>query len=334
MKITRIADGEIITRPGAYRMSLDWYHSQSCAGPSTSSSELRTLFSDSPAHAWEESSLNTAKREQEDEEETKLAEKKSYILGRAAHHLLLGEDDFQTAFIVRPLEIDDKPWNGNRTVCKEWLRVQAKAGRTVLTDKNIEQIRGMAHALAAHPLVKMGILEGEIEVSLVWRDERTGLWLKSRPDAIPTSSGDFGDLKGTSFYAYDLDRQAENCRYDMQAALAKLGCKEVLGLDLESFSLVFASFRPPHCVDVLEIHQKDIEAAGRDLRVAIDTLAWCLEHDNWFGPSGTQRDARPVFFSDRMREEAARRREFLQREIAKAEIVDEQARASDRLAAG
>lgn len=332
IKAVRIEDGEIITKPGVYRMSLDWYHQQCCDGPSTSSSELRTLFNKSPAHAWVDSSLNTKREEPDEEEDAKkrLTEKKNFILGRAAHHLLLGEDDFHTGFIVRPDEAPDgtgRPWNGNNSSCKEWLVKQAKAGRTVLTSANIKQIRGMAYALAAHSLVQTGLLEGDVELSLVWQDKKTGIWLKSRPDVIPTASGDFADLKTTSFYGDDLDRQARDCRYDIQAALAKWGCKAVLRMDLVSFSLVYASVKPPHLVDVLMIHQNDIGEAEKDLRVAVDTLAWCHRNNNWFGPSGTQQKERLALFNsadtdkDWFRKDREYKRERLGRTMAEAEEV-------------
>ncbi|HCE07495.1 MAG TPA: hypothetical protein DEQ40_02630 [Oxalobacteraceae bacterium] len=313
-----------ITKPGVYSISMEQYHSQCCIGPSVSSSGLRTIFTKSPAHFWVQSSLNPDAEEQKDTE--------AFVFGRAAHHLLLGEDDFSTMFIVRPDEAPDgRAWNGNNLTCKDWLAKQAKAGRTVLKPDQIEQIRGMARSLAAHPLIQAGILNGEIEKSLMFKDKETGIWLKARPDAIPNASGDFADLKTTSEIGFKLDRSVNSYRYDMQAALTKWGCKEVLGIDMTDFSFVFVEKEPPHCVDVLVLNPEDIQAAEHDLRASLHTLAYCLKTGDWFGPSGTQRDARYVSLGEFARNSALARREFLEREIKPAEI---QPSERDHLAAG
>lgn len=301
-----------IDKPGIYRISMEQYHGQPCIGPSVSSSGLRTIITESPKHYFDTSSLNPDRAEE--------ATKASFILGRAAHHLLLGEDDFSTLFIMRPEELDGKAWHGNRTECKAWLDGQEKAGRTVLTPKDIKKIRGMAHELSKHPLVMAGIMNGSIEQSLIWQDRATGVWLKARPDAIPNDSGDFADLKGTSATGFDVDKSVSTYRYDMQAALTKWAAKEVLGVEMTSFSFVFCGFDRPHCVDVLTLAPADIELAEKDLRVAVDTFAWCLESGNWFGPSGTQSDARWVHLSEWAKKEAEFRRDFLRREITPPQV--------------
>lgn len=324
---------KLIDKAGIYSMPLDVYHSQCCIGPSISSSKLRTIFMHSPAHYWFESEMNTERVEDEDEEEP--AEKASFVLGRAAHHLLLGEEAYSTLFIQRPkMAPDGRAWNGNNLTCKAWLADQRNAGRTVVTPQQVRNIRGMAKSLAEHPLVNAGILNGDIERSLIWRDKKTGIWLKSRPDAIPSDSGDVADLKTTSFHGEELDREVRKHRYDMQGALTKWGLKEVLGLTMNSFCLVFVGSKGPWSTDVLAISAEDIEAAERDLRQSVDTFAWCLEHNNWFGPSGTQLDARYVYFPDAVKERHQFRREFLQREISKAEKVTERYGPVDVLMAG
>lgn len=303
-----------ISKPGLYdKISMADYHGDLCVGPSVSSSGLRTIFTTSPAHYFDGSYLNPDRAEEEDKE--------AFILGRAAHHLLLGEDDFSTLFVMRPEEAPDgRAWNGNNNSCKAWLADQAKAGRTVLTPAQIEQIRGMARALAKNNLVQNGILNGKIEQTLVWKDKETGIWLKSRPDAIPNDGGDVADLKTTRHFGWDLDNSASKLRYDIQAALVKWGLKAVLNIDMASFSLVFTESKRPHCVDVLTLHNEDIEQAEKDLRVALRVFARCVETDNWFGPSGSQSDARYMAFSQRVREAAEHRRDFLMREIARPTI--------------
>jgi hypothetical protein len=315
--------GQKIAVGGVYDgVAMDAYHGDLCVGPSFSSSGLRKIFTESPAHYFVDSYLNPDREEPD--------EKEAFILGRAAHHLLLGEDDFSTQFVVRPKHFDS--WRSD--AAKDWRMKQQRAGRTCLLPGQIEKIRGMARSLQSHPMVgEYNILNGNIEQSLVWKDTATGLWLKARPDAIPTDSGDFSDLKTTASVGFYLDRDIFEYRYDMQAAITKWGAKETLNLEMQSFSFVFVETKKPHCVEVLDLGLADIAEAEKDLRAAVDTAAWCLEKNHWFGPGGTQEDARPVFISDRNRENAGYRRDFLRREIARAEQVSEYA-AEHTLGAG
>lgn len=294
----------LIDRPGVYRLTLEQYHGQPCSGPSISSSGLRRILRESPAHFYAHSSLNPDRIEDE--------ETQALLLGRAAHHLLLGEDDFSTLFIARPERFDS--WRTNEA--KTWKAKQEADGRTVLLPAQLEQIRGMARALARHPLVQAGILNGEIEQSMIFRD-KTGVYLKNRPDSVPNDSGDFCDLKTTRKFGEDLDREIfGGYRYDMAAALTKWAAKEVLGLNMASFSFVFVESEPPHCVEVVTLKLEDIEEAEADLRVAIDTFAYCLKTENWFGPSGTQSDARYAHKPEWVQKSQEFRRAFLEREIA------------------
>lgn len=291
---------------------MDVYHGDCCIMPSVSSSNLRTLITKSPAHCFNESYLNPDKPEDE--------EKETYILGRAAHHLLLGEESFSTLFSVRP--DDFKDWRTNAS--KEWRDGELSRGRTVLVPDQLDQIRGMARALAAHPMVQAGILNGDVERSLIHHDRKTGLYCKSRPDVIPTASGDFCDLKTTVSVGFDLDRDIGKYRYDMQAALCGICYRAIFEREMETFSFCFIEKKPPHCVEILTLKKEDIQAAEQDIRVALDVFAWCLEHKNWFGPGGTQRDARPVFMPSYVQQNSAARREFLMKEIATAEATEQQ----------
>lgn len=313
---------KLIAKKGIYDMSMDDYHGQCCVGPSVSSTDLRTLFTLSPAHMFEQSSLNTEHEEDEDE----AKEKAHFSLGRAAHHLILGEEAFSTLFVIRPETLDGAPWQGNRTVCRKWLADQANQGRTVLKGEQIKQIRGMAKALSKHPLVQHGILNGQIEKSLIWKDEETGIWLKSRPDAIPTDCASGADLKTTTETGFKLDRAIAKYRYDMQAALVKMGFKACLNIDMDEFSFIFVETKPPHSVDVVCLSPEDLAEAERDVRASLRVLRHCLDTGDWFGPMGTQRDARYVHFSKFAKEEQQFRREFLEREIAPAEIPQDTAR--------
>lgn len=213
LTICQYRKGTKITEPGVYAgVPMTVYHNQPCDGPSITSSGLRTIFSDSLAHYWLRSPLNPDREEMEESE--------AVTLGRAAHHLLLGEANFRDQFSIRPAE-----WDSWRTRdARAWRESERMEGRTALEPKHLDFIRRMAKQLADNSLIQGGILGGHTELSFFWKDQETGVWLQARPDATPNDSGDFADLKVTSSLDDDfLSRNLADQGYGQQAALVGEG---------------------------------------------------------------------------------------------------------------
>jgi hypothetical protein len=148
-------------------------------------------------------------------------------------------------------------------------------------------------------MVQAGILNGLVEHSIVFKDKETGVWIKVRPDAIPTDSADFGDFKTTTSTDREaLERTTAECGYIVQAALAAMASREVLGREMNSFSLIFAEKTPPYCVRVVALKPADIELGERIARRALRTFADCLDSGVWPGPGGIQSDAEYIEIPD------------------------------------
>lgn len=311
--------GEKISQPGLYSgVPIRVYHGYRdadgnvvdlCNGPSVSSSGLRTIFSKSPRHYWSSSPYNPNCVPQK--------ETAALILGRAAHHLFLGEAEFRKEFVIRPEEIDGDKWNGNRKSCKAWLAQQELAGLTVLTPEQVTAIQGMARALSEDPLMQSGILRGLIEHTIVYRDEETGVWVRVRPDAIPNDSGDFGDLKTTTDVTDDaIERTIGEYNYPMQGDLVAQACQRVLGITMQSFNLVFAETKEPHCVRTVSLWPQDLELAAKQNRAALRMFTYCLKAGKWPGPGGTLSDARYIAMKSWDRTKAENRIREIEQEIA------------------
>jgi hypothetical protein len=305
---------------------MDDYHRQLTVGPSISSSGLRTIFHKSPRAYFRDSYLNPQRRPVKSSE--------AFIFGRGAHHLLLGEADFRKHFIVRPEKYPDgldydwlgvelrlppeKPWNSNAKWCRAWTLNAWMVGLTVLTAGDIKMIRAMADALAEEPLVQNGILSGLIEISFVWLDEETGVWLKWRPDALPTDSLNFSDLKTAADISdIAIERSIGAYNYQMQAALGAMACPALLGQDMADFSLVFVEKEDTlPCVRTKTIRPPDISLGIRQNRAALRLFKHCLDTGKWLGPGGEQHDSEYSGLHDRASADAQRRIEEIERLIA------------------
>jgi hypothetical protein len=275
--------GTKISAPGIYSgVPMPVYHSQCCVGPSVSSSGLRDLFLKSAAHFWKYSSLNPNREERE--------ETKYMALGRAAHHIFGGEEEFTKHYIVRPETYPDtkagepKKWTLQAGYCKDWEGKAALKGLTILTPDQAEQIRGMSAAIEAEPMAR-DTLRGHMELSLFWQDPVTGLWLKARPDALPFTGPDGADLKcviGVS--DREIHNTMEERGYFMQGALVGESFEKVLGVEMGSFSFIFVESEKPHCVRIESLAAEDYDRGWKANRAALRKLKRCLDTNQWPGP--------------------------------------------------
>jgi hypothetical protein len=310
-------DGKPITKPGLVAsVPMDSYHGADlCDGPSISSTGLRTIFGDSPAHYWIGSPLNPDRVEKEDTA--------AFRLGKAAHHLFSGEAGFREHFAIRPEEYQD--YRG--AAARIWKDSVIASGKIPLTPEDMIDLQGMAgllpwqkgmedSGLANNAMVRSGVLNGEIECSLVWKDEKTGVWLKARPDAIPTDGTIMADMKtAQQVDEASVQRSLGSFRYDMQAALARMGMRAVLGIEIDLFAFVWVQKTPPYSVSITTVPPEDMDEAEHDLRVAIDTFARCLASKSWPGPTGYRSDAAPLGLSMWDRQRANARRDRLKTEL-------------------
>lgn len=282
MKLKSIKwDGAQITKPGMYsHIPMSLYHKWDiCVGPSISSSGLRTINPDigSPKHFRFKV-----------KEET---EKRHFVIGRALHHLALGEKFFAAEYCAQPDEYPEKKtgllkkWNYNAGFCTEWREARRKEGREPLSPSEVVMIREMAIAVGNHPLVKEGLFTGLVERSFFWKDKETGIWLKWRPDVVPTASADYGDLKTTqSTHGAAISNSIRSFGYYQQAALGRWATREVLGMDMASYTYLFVEKQSPWCTRDIRIPDEDLNRGERMNRACLRTYARCLKEKRWPGP--------------------------------------------------
>ncbi|PWT73730.1 MAG: hypothetical protein C5B60_07820 [Chloroflexi bacterium] len=289
--------GGTIKRPGVYsNMSISAYHKRDvCDGLSISSSGLRMLLNKSPAHFWAASPLNpNVKRERAT---------RAMVLGRAMHHLAFDQRMFNTHFVVAPSEIPDykgvlQPFHLKYKAAQEWRDANENEFTDVLFPDDVPKIRGMVRALKAHSFVQNGALGGYVERSAFIKDEETGIWIKVRPDTIPSTSGDFVDLKVTHSVQWPrLQQTIVEQGYVMQFALMRHVFRK-LKIPFHSSTLIFVEAEPPHCVRPVTLDEHDLVRGEQANQIAIKRFAniwkeWQRTNNEfvWWGPGGDRADA-------------------------------------------
>ena len=180
---------------------------------------------------------------------------------------------------------------GNTLSCKNWIAEKRLDGYTVLRDSHLVKINRMAQTLSAEPMIQNGLLNGLIEASMFWKDEETGIWLKWRPDAIPTDGGDFGDLKVVADISDEgISKGIGERGYHQQGGLGAEGAKIVLQKEMNTFALVYVESDEPHAARVVVVHPDDIADGIEANRWALRAFRQALDTGYWPGPKGIAGD--------------------------------------------
>jgi hypothetical protein len=294
--IRTIQHGEQITEPGAYRMPMEWYHTQDvCPGPSVSSTGLRKIALHSPHAFWKTWDGNPNRYPQKEQSD-------ALSLGKAAHSLILGDEVFEEHFIFVPEGAPQRPtatqiaafertgeWSESAAPrAAFWTDFDARAaGRMLLKPEQMEKITYMAENLAANPLAVEVLKSDLIEISMIWQDEQTGIWVKSRPDCIPSNGYDFGDLKTMAPKGNDLklavQRAITDHGYPMQMALAVMGSEQVFQTTAKECAFVFLQSTEPYEVIPTRLDEDTLYWARVLCRHGLDQMADCLKAHDWPG---------------------------------------------------
>lgn len=167
----------------------------------------------------------------------------------------------------------------NPTMTSAWKRAVAEAeaeGRTVVAAEDWDRAHRMAEAIRAHGEANEILHEGEgaYELSAFVADGDTKI--KARFDRL--IPGGIVDLKTTSAKPGErsLKRVTVDYLYHLSAA-HYLTVADLLGLDVETFTLVYVGKDAPHYVSVTDL-ASDLIDEGRDLRtLALDRIAGRVE---------------------------------------------------------
>lgn len=263
--IRDLADGEVVPGEGAYRCSMAHYHGQAiCPGPSVSSTGIRKAENESPWAFWSTFAGNPDAYPPKDSDQ--------FAFGRAAHCLILGDEVFSESYVIMPFD------SLRTKEARAWKEEQIAAGKTVITADQLEDIRRMADNLSKVPLVQAGILAGEPEVSLIWQDEPTQIWVKSRPDVIQLNGQVVADLKTcASASLIDCQRSITKYGYDMQFALAIEGIERIFGVTATDAVVIFAEKSAPYHVRSMPIDADTLYWARMRVRRGLDKIAGCFD---------------------------------------------------------
>lgn len=257
-----------ITEPGIYdHLTLEQYHADMVPGGSLSSSGARKLL-----HPSCPAKFDYERRHPQPPTD-------AMEFGSAVHSIALGNG-------AEVMPVDAKSWQGK--AAQDERREIRASGRIPLLEAQFQTANEMAVALRRHTLAAklLDPERGAPERSLYWRDEKTGVMLRARPDWLPeTVDGErllVPDIKTIPEVDPDsIAKSMANYAYPMQADFYESGIK-ALGLAREVvFLFVFVRKTRPHLVQVVAVPEIDRMIAAAKNRRAIDLFAQCTASGEW-----------------------------------------------------
>lgn len=285
----------LITAPGAYPdISNEDYHGREiCPAPSISSTGLKKMVGHlglqskgcSPRHYWESSPLNPRRKPQEQTDALRL--------GSAFHDALLLPDRWRDAdcYHVTPEGFSRAK---SKAMADEIAAADMAAadGCTIVSFDEHEEITAMVAAMRANPLVDAVLANGQAEVTLAFKDEETGVWLRARPDWLLDSKRYGINVKTTADASHSgFQSDVTKYRYAMSAALELDAIEAVFGIRPANYlhpvieKPARGSWEPGNYLPVAlwELPAEDIEYGRMLNRRAIRLFADCLSADRWPG---------------------------------------------------
>lgn len=202
------------------------------------------------------------------------------IFGSAVDCLVFdGPQVFHDRYAVRPPGMD----------------LRTKAGKAWKADHGHKEtipdtVLSCAGAVVGYPPAAQLLEAARFQLSLVWRDEETGVWLKGRPDAYVVG-GHIGegsdppvaiDLKTTDDASPEaFAKKAYNLRYHWQAAMYLDGLEAIAGEPHCEFMFIVAEREPPHRVEVYWLPASIIEQGREEYRAALEKYAYWDNRGEW-----------------------------------------------------
>ena len=192
----------------------------------------------------------------------------------AAHAAILEPARFSAEYITYP----------DRRTGRAWDRFKAaNPGKIILTETEMEMVLGMRNAVQAYDEYPLwdAIRASQVEKSIFWVDEETGVKCRIRLDAY------------TPFVLFDVKgiddarpakalRQIVQMEYDLQAAMYVEGVRHFCGKTLP-FNFIFAEDKKPHGICVHTAGQSIIDNGMRKFRRGLRAFKQLQETHNFHG---------------------------------------------------
>lgn len=198
--------------------------------------------------------------------------------GHGLHALALEPETFKQKYIIAP------PCKRNTKAGKDiWEHfLKGVNGREIIASNDYGSMLRLDNAMKSQRIHRY-IEQGRSEVSIVWKDKKSGLLCKARPDYVHERHAIIINLKST------IDASKERFSRDIyrygyyQGASFYCDGWRTLTENMPAYVFLAYEKTPPHLIVAYELASKDIIAGRLAYRKALKIYKECLKTDTWPG---------------------------------------------------
>ena len=253
-------------QPGVYDLSNNDYH----ASNGVSRSGLSKIKK-SPLHYWEEYLDPGREREQPG---------KALVLGSMVHTLCLEPEKFDSEFAVLE-KVDLRTTAGKQAKA---LFEERSHGKMIAQQDWYQLAQEISKKVIDHPRFDQLMYGANIEQSIYWVDEDTGLLCKTRPDIWNAQISVLCDLKTSADSSHEaFGYSVKNYDYHMQAAMQIDGVFKATGQNIagKRFCFFVAQTERPHKPYLYTLDERMIELGRTEYKNCLKILKKCQESNKW-----------------------------------------------------
>lgn len=249
------------------QLDNDEYH----ALASFSSSQIKDFINHPPKYFQAKHIAKTLPR----------VESESMKIGSATHAYWMEPERFDTDYAIEP-DCDGRTKAGKAIKAKFKELAQDK---TIITQKQGEIMSEMCKALNDDKNARGLLARTDIENSIFWTDEETGLDLRIRPDMWRQGTY-IADLKTTRDASpHAFVRSIYDFGYHISAAMYLDGMKQ-LGQEITDFVFICVESSAPYLTATYTLSDDALQIGHREYRAALNGIKHCLDSNTWCDYNG------------------------------------------------
>ena len=248
---------------GVFEMANDIYHSSE----GLSRSALME-FKRSPYHYWYKY-LNPEALPKEPTD--------AMILGNLIHTMVLEPDKFQEEFVMKQ-KFDRRTNIGKEGYGKYMMSLR---GRIEITEQDLVIANAINKSIEEHDVASKLLQGCDIEKSIYFTHEPTGIQCKARPDAwINGLVIDLKSSKDASYRAFQGAAYAGG--YFLQAGMIYCALRSI-DVELKTFITLAAEKVPPYALGIYALDKEAIDFGVNQFDHLMESFDRCVQSNNWPG---------------------------------------------------
>jgi hypothetical protein len=251
--------------PGIYEIENEDYHNSE----GLSRSALLT-FKKSPLHYWNQYKKNDYQGERDSA---------ALILGNAVHTYILQHEQFNDKYFII-----DKPDLRTTKGKEEWAKIQLLNNDKIILPTSIfEEVKKIGDSFHQHPLANKFLENAQIEKSIFWKDCKTNVLCKTRPDIwLPNIIADIKTTMDASPRAFQRDIMKYG--YHIQAAMVQDGIYHLTHKMIETFVFIAIEKDDPYAIGIYELDKDSIQKGREEYKALLEDYRPYEENDMQIWP--------------------------------------------------